>query len=325
MPRRRDPDPAISIRYVDAHAPHLLRRPPRRSDPRGSVRRTTATRPHREPRADGVLKDMVPGISLRLGDRWAHAVSLERPIPREPTAKRDRSLIGTATRRCSPSRSLSPTRRMRTASRGSGSSGLPFAQVPLAEHGHRPSRSTLPRRPAAPRLHLRPAASAGPARLGLRVSLVNFEMIAYDHRGARGDYSPSCASSPRTAASSPTSTSPSSTPRSGPRSCGPVRGAGSSTPLLTLGSGLNPSSTSWSRPGWDAEGWADPAARLTEAPPLSAYAWFTILGVGNNPGIHIVAAGAVLMAVGIPWAFTSSPGSSRRRKAKVQAQLAAGA
>ena len=51
---------------------------------------------------------------------------------------------------------------------------------------------------------------------------------------------------------------------------------------------------------------------------------FTILQVGNNPGIHLVALGGVMMALGIPWAFYVKPYLVRREKRKIQEQLAAG-
>jgi hypothetical protein len=54
------------------------------------------------------------------------------------------------------------------------------------------------------------------------------------------------------------------------------------------------------------------------------FASFTILGVGNNPGIHIVAFGAILMSVGIPWAFYLKPVILKRRRAKVAKRVAAG-
>jgi hypothetical protein len=44
---------------------------------------------------------------------------------------------------------------------------------------------------------------------------------------------------------------------------------------------------------------------------------FTILGVGNNPGIHIIAFGSVLMSLGIPWAFYLKPYLVRREKRRL--------
>ncbi|MBL1217816.1 MAG: hypothetical protein D8M59_10010 [Planctomycetes bacterium] len=41
---------------------------------------------------------------------------------------------------------------------------------------------------------------------------------------------------------------------------------------------------------------------------------FTILGVGNNPGIYLIALGGILMALGTPWAFYIKPAMIRRRQ-----------
>lgn len=41
---------------------------------------------------------------------------------------------------------------------------------------------------------------------------------------------------------------------------------------------------------------------------------FTILGVGNNPGIYLIALGGILMALGVPWAFYVKPALIRRRQ-----------
>jgi hypothetical protein len=46
--------------------------------------------------------------------------------------------------------------------------------------------------------------------------------------------------------------------------------------------------------------------------------------VGNNPGIYVIASGAVMMSVGIPWAFYIKPLLVKARKRKIQKQVAAG-
>ncbi|MCC7205475.1 MAG: hypothetical protein IT441_10375 [Phycisphaeraceae bacterium] len=49
---------------------------------------------------------------------------------------------------------------------------------------------------------------------------------------------------------------------------------------------------------------------------------YTILGVGNNAAIQVIFVGAVLVAVGIPWAFYIKPLLARQQKKRIQAQLA---
>lgn len=49
---------------------------------------------------------------------------------------------------------------------------------------------------------------------------------------------------------------------------------------------------------------------------------FTILGVGNNPGIYLIATGGILMGLGIPVAFYVKPAILRYRSRKIQEELA---
>ncbi|MEO1236764.1 MAG: hypothetical protein AAFX76_08255 [Planctomycetota bacterium] len=48
---------------------------------------------------------------------------------------------------------------------------------------------------------------------------------------------------------------------------------------------------------------------------------FTILGVGNNVAIHVIALGGVLMALGIPWAFYVKPWLVKRKARKFNQSL----
>lgn len=86
-----------------------------------------------------------------------------------------------------------------------------------------------------------------------------------------------------------------------------------------------PNQYKFSQAGWDAEGWRQTRAMADAGRAPRPMARFTILGVGNNPGIYVIAAGAVMMSVGIPWAFYVKPAILRYRKKKIQAGLKAGA
>lgn len=109
----------------------------------------------------------------------------------------------------------------------------------------------------------------------------------------------------------------------GPHAWSASRGAVANA-LGWLGAYLGPQRYKFSQNGWDAQGWrqSEEAWRRGELP--GPVARFTILGVGNNPGIQAVAVGAVLMIVGIPWAFYVKPWLARRAKRRVQRALAAG-
>jgi len=50
---------------------------------------------------------------------------------------------------------------------------------------------------------------------------------------------------------------------------------------------------------------------------------FTILGVGNNVGIRVIALGGILVAIGIPWAFYVKPWMIKRKAKKFNASLKA--
>jgi len=80
-----------------------------------------------------------------------------------------------------------------------------------------------------------------------------------------------------------------------------------------------------SQTGWDPGSQEDPnrmrrdgTGRYTNQQRVS------ILGVGNNRGIHIIFVGCVFMVMGIPWAFYIKPLLVHRRKLQIQREVAAG-
>lgn len=82
-----------------------------------------------------------------------------------------------------------------------------------------------------------------------------------------------------------------------------------------LGSVLGDTRFKFSQSGWDSGGWTETKEVADRGELPRAYGRFTILGVGNNPGIKIIALGSVLTCAGIPWAFYIKPWMIRRRKA----------
>lgn len=77
-----------------------------------------------------------------------------------------------------------------------------------------------------------------------------------------------------------------------------------SNSLGWISSGIVPEQYKFSQAGWD---------------PREQN--FTILGVGNNPGIYVIAFGGILIGLGIPWAFYVKPAIIRRRKRIIKEQL----
>jgi len=74
--------------------------------------------------------------------------------------------------------------------------------------------------------------------------------------------------------------------------------------LAWLGARIVPEQYKFSQAGWD---------------PMNQR--YTVLGVGNNPGIYVIALGGILMGLGVPWAFYVKPALARRRKRLIKEQL----
>jgi hypothetical protein len=87
---------------------------------------------------------------------------------------------------------------------------------------------------------------------------------------------------------------------------------------------LDPDQFKFSQAGWDQQTWSETQELADRGEIPRPFARFTILQVGNNPGIHIIALGGCMMAVGIPWAFYIKPLIMRRRRDRIRAQVAAG-
>lgn len=84
------------------------------------------------------------------------------------------------------------------------------------------------------------------------------------------------------------------------------------------GSSLKFGKLKLSQNGWDAPQPDDPDAENVDANGLfTNQQRFTILGVANNVGIRIIAFGAVLIGIGIPWAFYIKPLLVQREKRKL--------
>lgn len=94
--------------------------------------------------------------------------------------------------------------------------------------------------------------------------------------------------------------------------------------LRWLGYQLGATRFKFSQSGWDQDGWTRTKAAADRGEMERPLVRWTILGVGNNPGIYIIATGSVMLSLGIPYAFYVKPWIVQRRKRRIQAQLAAG-
>lgn len=79
----------------------------------------------------------------------------------------------------------------------------------------------------------------------------------------------------------------------------------------------------FSQSGWDPPTWNQSVEAVKRGEAKAPYVRFTILGVGNNPGYHIIFAGGILIFLGIPWAFYVKPWILRRRRDKLAAEYQA--
>jgi len=159
---------------------------------------------------------------------------------------------------------------------------------------------------------------------GFAVQLVDFRMISYDHRGAPRDYQSTLKVTPEDNTFEQFEhVTQLNSPLTAPFSWDDGRNyfvnlAG------RIRAGLDPSQFKFSQAGWDASGWARTQAQVDAGVLKKPFASYTILGVGNSPGIHVIALGGVLMGMGIPWAFYVKPWLVQREKRRIQEQVKAG-
>jgi hypothetical protein len=277
---------------------------------------------------DGWVRDLIPtddetSVDLRLGDRWAHARKIERPVP-TPVAERDDSLLGGHSEafvlvEVSSERLGGPQAWSRTV-------WLPFTQYMGVQRDS--TREVV--LPDGREVQLAFGRLQRPFP-DFTVSLIDFEMVAYDHRGAPRDYQ----SVVRVAPVIPQGEVAGAfrtydhliklnEPLRAPFHWDPEGHLVSNTARRLL-AGLDPNQFKLSQAGWDRAGWEQTQQQadlgLAPGPRVS----FTILGVGNNPGIHVVAFGSVLIGVGIPWAFYVKPWLVRREKRRLAEAVRSGA
>lgn len=326
MPTRRPADPAIRVAYIDAASAAAALYIDEAPDGtvRGLSRLTGGEVKVVEAVGGGAggagspakLPELLGPYGLVIADRWEHSRPVERPAP-IPQDRADPKHVGTHEEaliavEVSYTGATTPTPWTRTL-------WLPFRKY--VEEGDRDARTV--EIPDGRRLTL----SFGRLRHALPdmwLRLRDFEMIAYDHRGAPRDYRS------RVVVESPTSSFETfehdaslNYPLTAPFMVTDKRGMFANF-FGSLWAGLNPRQFKFSQAGWDMSGWRQTQQMVDAGQLKKPFVQFTIMQVGNNPGIHVIALGAILMGVGIPWAFYVKPWLVRREKARIQRELAAG-
>lgn len=325
MPVRKDPDASIRLSYLDTSQIQIYideqrdaaGKPPHM---RALIRADGgAVRLIDDIGGDGLIKDFVPKLSLRLGDRWDHAEAIDRPDPVE-SERQDRSLIGTHDKSLLAVEISSTSLKDNKGQFWKTILWLPFTRYLGAgldtERDVFLPDGRMVRLAFGRRQHELP---------GFNIRLLDFQMIAYDHRGAPRDYQSMVRVEPT---SGMTFTGFDHITKLNEPLTAPFRWSDdrswASNFFGRLASGVNPHQFKFSQAGWDQAGWQKTQQQADAGLLPRPFAAFTILGVGNNPGIHMIAAGGVMMGLGIPWAFYFKPYLVRREKRKIQEQLAAG-
>lgn len=327
-PVRSDPDPQIRLAYIDASKLQLYL--DEHETDSGVVTRAIVRQPTGEVRvvdalSDGWLMDLIPNdqsdrLDMRLTDAWAHAQRVSRPIP-TPEIEQDKSLVGSYANAFIAVEVSLPATPTRAA--WSRVVWLPFSQYVTLQTDKR-TKVTLP----DGRNIMLVFGRYQRALPGFELALVDFEMIAYDHRGAPRDYQSIVRVMPNAFYAGPKPEFETyehvvklNNPLRAPFHWNPEKSWIANT-LTRLRAGMDPNQFKLSQSGWDRGGWQQSQQLVDQGVLDKPRANFTILGVGNNPGIHIIAFGSILMSVGIPWAFYFKPYLVKREKRRLAAQHA---
>ncbi|GIK19387.1 MAG: hypothetical protein DYG93_12285 [Leptolyngbya sp. PLA2] len=331
-PVRRDADASIRLGLIDASQLQVYFDEPEGAStpegvravvrlPGGAVRVVDSLGP------GGRLERIIPDayeVTLVVAAAWEHAEAFERPVP-VPEVNRDRSMVGTHDKAMVAVEVSVPAPDDPLAEQAPGVWStvvwLPFDRYPLAGVFADTQREV--RLPDGRRVALIFGRRQHPLP-GFEVSLVDFQMLSYDHRGAPRDYQSIVRVTPTTLDFEPYEhVAKLNEPLRAPWRWDDRRSWVANV-ATRLSAGLDPRQFKFSQAGWDAEGWRRTQEMADQGLVPRPFAQFTILQVGNNPGIHVIAGGGILMGVGIPWAFYVKPLILQRRKRRIQRELAEG-
>lgn len=275
--------------------------------------------------------EVSPGFTVKLADRMDDAVMVEYPF-NTPTARRDPKSIGNHLRAAVAVEVSATLKGEAGGSGGGGAAGKPWKTIvwaPFTQYA-RAQTSESEREVGLPdgrRVHLMFGRVRHEFWPPMGVRMADFEMIPYEHSQVPRDYRSDLIVMRRwkdreedvrreTSLNEPLLER---TPYQAREDLPWVVNA-----AARVVSWIAPNQYKFSQAGWDQGGWTKSREETDRGERRRPYARYTILGVGNNPGIYIIAAGAVLMSVGIPMAFYGKPWLLRRRKRRIQAQIARG-
>ncbi len=330
-PVRSDPDPSVRVSYVDASKLQIYL--DEQTDANGEeIIRAIVRQPTGEVRVvdaleNGWLYDVIPNpqgdrVDLHLGHAWAHAQRISRPAP-TPIQEQDKSIVGSYNKALLGLEISTEATSLRPA--WSKVIWMPFAQYASIQTDQRTSLEL----PDGRKLMLAFGRYQRPLP-GFELALVDFEMIAYDHRGAPRDYQSVVRVMPNPFYAGPKPEFSAfehivklNNPLRAPYHWDPEKSWIRNT-ITRLRAGMDPNQFKLSQSGWDRAGWQQSQQMVDQGMLDEPRANFTILGVGNNPGIHIIALGSIFMSIGIPWAFYFKPYLVKREKQRLAALHASG-
>ncbi|MCW5756106.1 MAG: hypothetical protein KIT54_02610 [Phycisphaeraceae bacterium] len=301
----------VRVRYLDLTGLHVVIDEREDGRARVAIRQPGNTVLVHTDVPEGPRFPIIEGIDLRRSGSWQHAERFPRPIP-VPEIEREGDFIGTHDRAMlAVEVSLGDWSRI---------VWLPFMKY-LNIGQSEATRVELP----DGRIVRLAFARARRTLPGFQIRMMDFEMVAYDHRGAPRDYQSTILVEPSGANQwfTPyTRKTQLNEPLRAPFIWSEERSMPANV-VGFVGSRLDPAQFKFAQAGWDAQGWEQTQAMADRGLIPRPYAQFTILLVGNNPGIHVIALGGVLMGIGTPWAFYIKPWMLKRRKEKLAAMHAA--
>ena len=313
-PMRRDPDGRIRVGFVDATKFQVYFNEDPQTGLVDAVVRTPGSLSVSRGLAPGSrLREPVERISFDLADRWEDARQTEIPSPVAEDA-RDGSMVGTFDKAMIA---------VEVAQKGSDWRDvvwLPFCKFTDVTSLRAASQRAVDL-PDGRRISL--VVGRVQHRLpGFQLRMLDFKMLSYDHRGSPRDYQTLVRVESTDGSFEPYDhVTRLNAPLKAPFLWSEARGFAANL-VGEIVSHLSPKQFKFAQAGWDRAGWEQSQQMVDQGLLERPRASFTILGVGNNPGIHIIALGGVLMGVGTPWAFYIKPWLVRRQRDKLKAELA---
>ena len=328
MGMRQDPDPAVRITYLDNTRPQyrLITAMPEQAAPQAAS--ATPEELWLSCRIPGVEPFMVPlpgdvtGAKFPFGRTdqasWLHVVDrLNRAVPvREPVAvpvaKRDPKVEGTHEQAALAVRVDYPLHDERLEPTGEVfSTTVYLRQMPYIEHAEGDLQPAYVSIPGYGSLKLSFGRERHP--LPFAVALAGFEMTPYPGSDIPRDFASDLIVTPVTAEG-----------RLSDKAV--LRRPHLNNPVVfrSPGASLPTRSVKISQAGWDP---GDPALSPAEREAKDESGRylnqqrFSILGIGNNVGIRVIAFGLCLVVAGIPWAFYVKPWLVRRKARRFAAGL----